>query len=338
MFLIKGTVNMQDEEQSKEQLIRELNELRQRLAGLQAAEANRKMIENDLRISEEKFRAVAQTAVDAIILADSNGSIIFWNESASKIFGYTEQEILGKPLTILMPEQYRGSHQQGLEHIRSTGKSEYIGRINEMSGLRKTGDTFPIELSVAMWRVGKETFFSGIVRDITKRKQMESDMQILATTDTLTHVFNRIKYAELMAREIERVRRYNHPLSIIMFDIDNFKKVNDTYGHMVGDTVLCSLTQIVKENLRETDFLVRWGGEEFVIIAPETDLPRAEKLAERIRLATESYRFDQVERVTISLGVAQFHQDDTEDAFIKRADNAMYTAKKNGRNRVEVAR
>jgi len=328
---------MQDEEQSKEQLIRELNELRQRLAGFQAAEANRKMIENDLRISEEKFRAVAQTAVDAIIVADSNGSIIFWNESARKIFGYTEQEILGKPLTILMPEQYRGLHQQGLEHIRSTGKSEYIGRINEMSGLRKTGDTFPIELSVAMWRVGKETFFSGIVRDITKRKQMESEMQILATTDTLTHVFNRIKYAELMKMEIERVRRYNHPLSIIMFDIDNFKRVNDTYGHMVGDDVLCMLTQIVKENLRETDFLVRWGGEEFVIIAPESDLQMAEKLAERIRLATESYRFDQVERVTVSLGIAQFHKDDTEDAFVKRADDAMYTAKKNGRNRVEVS-
>ena len=328
---------MQDEEQSKEQLIRELSELRQLLAGFQDAEANRKIIENDVRISEEKFRAVAQTAVDAIILADSNGSIVFWNESAGKIFGYTEQEILGKPLTILMPEQYRGTHQQGLEHIRSTGKSEYIGRINEMSGLRKNGDTFPIELSVAMWRVGNETFFSGIVRDITKRKQMESKMQILATTDTLTHVFNRIKYAELMQREIERVRRYNHPLSIIMFDIDNFKKVNDTYGHMVGDTVLCSLTLIVKENLRETDFLVRWGGEEFVIIAPETDLQRAEKLAERIRLATESYRFDQVERVTVSFGVAQFRKDDTEDAFIKRADDAMYMAKKNGRNRVEVS-
>ena len=328
---------MQDEEQSKEQLIRELGELRQLLAGFQDAEANRKIIENDVRISEEKFRAVAQTALDAIILADSNGSIVFWNESAGKIFGYTEQEILGKPLTILMPEQYRGTHQQGLEHIRSTGKSEYIGRINEMSGLRKNGDTFPIELSVAMWRVGNETFFSGIVRDITKRKQMESKMQILATTDTLTHVFNRIKYAELMQREIERVRRYSHPLSIIMFDIDHFKKVNDTYGHMVGDDVLCMLTQIVKENLRETDFLVRWGGEEFVIITPETDLQRAEKLAERIRLATESYPFDQVERVTLSFGVTQFHKDDTEDAFIKRADDAMYMAKKNGRNRVEVS-
>jgi diguanylate cyclase (GGDEF)-like protein/PAS domain S-box-containing protein len=327
---------MQDKEKSKEQLISELHEIRQRLAGCQRSEINRKPLEDDLRISEKTFRAIAQTAVDAIILADSNGNIIFWNESAGKIFGYTEQEILGGSLSILMPEQYRKGHQQGLERIKSTGQSEYIGRIIEMSGLRKTGDIFPIELSVAMWRAGKEIFFSGIVRDITKRKQMESEMHILATTDTLTHVFNRIKYTELMQREIERARRYDHPLSMIMFDIDHFKRVNDTYGHMVGDYVLCTLAQLVKENLRETDFLVRWGGEEFVIIAPETDLRKAGNLAERIRQASESYQFDKVGRITVSFGVAEFHKDDTEDVLIKRVDDAMYMAKKKGRNRVEV--
>ncbi len=337
MFLTGEIIDMQDEEKSKEQLIRELNELRQQIAEFQRAEAGRKRGDSNASLSQEKFQAVARTAVDAIILADRTGSIIFWNDSARKIFGYSEEEILGKPLTILMPEQYRGPHEQGLKHIKSTGKSEYIGRIHEMRGLRKTGETFPIELSVAMWGVGGKTFFSGIIRDITKRKQLESEMQILATTDTLTHVFNRIKYDELMKREIERVRRYNHPLSIIMFDIDHFKKVNDTYGHMVGDSVLCALAQIVKENLRETDSLIRWGGEEFVIIAPETDLQEAGKLARRIRKAAESYQFDQVGRVTISLGVTRFLKDDTEDAFIKRVDDAMYTAKKKGRNRVEVA-
>jgi diguanylate cyclase (GGDEF)-like protein/PAS domain S-box-containing protein len=298
---------------------------------------DRKHAEEVLRESEKKFRAVAQTAVDAIILADANGNIMFWNESARKIFGYAEQEILGKPLTLMMPERYRKDHQEGLERIKSTGQSEYIGKITEMSGLRKTGDSFPIELSVAMWRVEKETFFSGIVRDITKRKQLESEMHILATTDSLTHVFNRIKYNELIKREIERSRRYDHPLSLIMFDIDHFKKVNDTYGHMVGDSVLCTLSQLVKINLRETDFLVRWGGEEFVIIAPETDLPKAVNLAERIRKATEDYQFDQAGRITVSFGVAEFHKDDTEDVLIKKADDAMYMAKKKGKNRVEIS-
>ena len=124
---------------------------------------------------------------------------------------------------------------------------------------------------------------------------------------------------------------------MIMFDIDHFKKVNDTYGHTVGDYVLQTLTQIVRENLREIDYLVRWGGEEFIIITPETDIEKAEVLAERIRKATENYIFDQVGAITISLGVAQLKKDDTEDTFIKRVDDAMYLAKQKGRNRVEVS-
>jgi len=125
-------------------------------------------------------------------------------------------------------------------------------------------------------------------------------------------------------------------LSLIMFDIDHFKKVNDTYGHAVGDYVLQTLTQIVKMDLRETDYLVRWGGEEFIIIAPDTDVRRAEILAERVRKSAEEYSFDQVGTVTVSFGVTQFTGDDTEDTFIKRTDDALYSAKRMGRNRVEV--
>ncbi|MFZ3137929.1 MAG: diguanylate cyclase [Thermodesulfovibrionales bacterium] len=296
----------------------------------------RKQTEEALRESEEKFRNIAQTAVDAFILADRNGNIIFWNRSAQRIFGYAEEEILGKPLTMLMPEQYREAHQKGMERVHAIGESKY-GSITEMRGLRKDGNDFPIELSVAMWKIGDETFYSGIIRDITNRKQLENELEKLATTDRLTQVFNRTKFHEVMKTELERVKRYNHPLSMVMFDIDHFKKVNDTYGHTVGDYVLQTLTQIVKEKLREIDSLVRWGGEEFIIIAPETDIEKAEVLAERIRKGTENYIFDQVGAITISLGVAQLKKDDTEDTFIKRVDDAMYLAKQKGRNRVEVS-
>jgi diguanylate cyclase (GGDEF)-like protein len=209
--------------------------------------------------------------------------------------------------------------------------------ITEMEGLRKDGNIFPIELSVSMWKVRDKKFYSGIVRDITKRKQLELELEKLATTDRLTQVFNRTKFHEVIKKELERAKRYSHSLSMIMFDIDHFKKVNDTYGHTVGDYVLQTLTQIVKENLREIDYLVRWGGEEFIIITPETDIEKAEVLAERIRKGTENYIFDQVGAITISLGVAQLKKDDTEDTFIKRVDDAMYLAKQKGRNRVEVS-
>jgi len=311
-----------DSEKPREELISELDSLRREIA--------------EHRENEDRFRTVAQTAVDAIILADVHGNVIFWNESAQRIFGYTEKEMAGKPLTVLMSPQDRDAHQKGLERIRLTGKSKYIGKTKEMQALRKNGEKFPIELSVAMWNVGEKTFYSGIVRDITKRKRLESELQTRADTDTLTQVFNRIKYDEIVKREIERARRYNHPLSLIMFDIDHFKIVNDTYGHAVGDYVLQALTQIVKLNLRETDYLVRWGGEEFVIIAPDTDIERAEILAERVRKSAEEYKFERAGTVTVSFGVTQFTKNDTEDTLIRRTDDALYSAKRMGRNRVEV--
>ncbi len=297
----------------------------------------RKQAEEALRESEEKFRAIAQTAVDAIILSDKDGNILFWNKSAQRIFGYSEEEISGKPLNILMPERYRDAHQNGIERVRITGESKYVESITEMHGLRKDGSEFPIELSVSMWRTDKQTFYSGIIRDITKRKRLESELESLATTDKLTQVYNRTKFNEIINREFERANRYNHPLSLVMFDIDHFKKINDTYGHSVGDYVLQTLAQIVKENLREIDFLIRWGGEEFIIITPETDLGRAEVSAERVRRAIEDYKFRDAGKITVSFGVTEFKKDDTENTIVKRADDAMYKAKEKGRNRVEVS-
>jgi diguanylate cyclase (GGDEF)-like protein len=178
--------------------------------------------------------------------------------------------------------------------------------------------------------------YGGLIEDITERKQLENKLERLATIDELTQVYNRTKFQEVIKSELERAKRYNHPLSMLMFDIDHFKAINDTYGHSVGDYVLQTLAQIAKENLREIDYLVRWGGEEFIIIAPETDLGRAKALAERIRTAIENYRFDQTGKITISFGVTEFKENDTEDTFIRRADDAMYKAKEKGRNRVEV--
>jgi diguanylate cyclase (GGDEF)-like protein len=187
-----------------------------------------------------------------------------------------------------------------------------------------------------MWKAGEDISFSAIIRDITKRKKLEQELEKNATTDRLTEVFNRTKFHEIIKQEVERAKRYNQPLSMIMFDIDHFKNVNDTFGHSIGDYILKNLTQVVKENLREIDYLVRWGGEEFIIITPQTEMERAGVLAERVRKAVENYKFDIVGRITISLGVTQFKKHDTEDTFITRTDDALYSAKRRGRNCVAV--
>ncbi len=146
---------------------------------------DRKRAEEALRESEIKFRSVAQSANDAIISADSFGNITFWNKAAQKMFGYTEEEVLGQPLTLLMPERYRDAYRSEMERFRSTGESYLVGKTVELSGLRKDGSEFPFELSLASWEVGGEAFYTSIIRDLTERKKMEEQ---LILTDRLASI------------------------------------------------------------------------------------------------------------------------------------------------------
>jgi diguanylate cyclase (GGDEF)-like protein len=171
-------------------------------------------------------------------------------------------------------------------------------------------------------------------RQIVDDKNRE--LEKLATTDRLTGAYNRIKFEAIVEKEIERIKRYHRPFSMIMFDIDFFKKVNDTYGHNTGDYVLRTIADIVRENIRILDYFVRWGGEEFLIICSDIKLDEACTLAEKIRRIVEDYSFDQVGKVTISLGVVEALESDTEDSLLKRADNAMYKVKGEGGNGSEA--
>ncbi len=141
----------------------------------------RRRAEEALRESEVRFRSVTQSANDAIIAADSGGNIISWNNGAKHIFGYDEAEVLGSSLTVLMPEIYRTAHQNGMERHAATGESHVIGQTVELTGLRKDGCEFPVELSLSTWKTGEENFYSGIIRDITERKQSEKAASTLAS-------------------------------------------------------------------------------------------------------------------------------------------------------------
>lgn len=156
----------------------------------------------------------------------------------------------------------------------------------------------------------------------------------LSVTDQLTGIFNRRKIDETLQYELERAKRYSTPLSLIMLDIDHFKQVNDTYGHGTGDTVLKEFTNILSDNRRNTDVLGRWGGEEFMLILPETTLENARTLAERIRRRAESHDFPTVGKKTCSLGVVEFKPEDDAVSLVNRVDAALYSAKNSGRNKV----
>ncbi|HHT9107734.1 MAG TPA: sensor domain-containing diguanylate cyclase [Candidatus Wunengus sp. YC63] len=172
-----------------------------------------------------------------------------------------------------------------------------------------------------------------------KQKELEDLNEALekqAITDTLTEVYNRQKFHEMLIQETKESRRYNTHLSLIMFDIDHFKLVNDTYGHQAGDAVLKETAKLISKNIRDADLLARYGGEEFMILTPQTDRESAFTLAEKLRETIRTTKFNGVQHVTCSFGVTQFHGRDTIDSFLKRIDDALYRAKNNGRNRVEM--
>ena len=158
----------------------------------------------------------------------------------------------------------------------------------------------------------------------------------LSTTDKLTQIYNRLKTDDILRMEIEITKRYGSNLSIIMVDIDHFKDVNDTYGHEIGDSVLKEFAMVLKNNIRETDFLGRWGGEEFLIICTGTGLEGAVKLANNLREKVEAFRYSVVSKQTASFGVGTFIKGEDSKAFFIRVDRALYKAKELGRNRVEI--
>lgn len=177
---------------------------------------------------------------------------------------------------------------------------------------------------------------------IKELETVQEELKILATTDPLTHLFNRRYFTDASANIFNLALRYKKPLSLIMIDIDKFKNVNDTYGHQIGDSVLVELANLLQESRRNSDYICRYGGEEFVILLPETDQNNAIFLAEEIRKKIEScdvtLENNQIIKFTISLGVSEIdtNNDTTIDQIINRADKALYIAKNEGRNRVSI--
>jgi diguanylate cyclase (GGDEF)-like protein len=164
------------------------------------------------------------------------------------------------------------------------------------------------------------------------RKKLEHE----SSHDPLTHIHNKRSYENVIDSEVARSKRYNKPMSLILLDIDYFKNINDRYGHKIGDNVLIELAKVLSESIRKNDTVFRVGGEEFAIIIPEAGVAGAFKLSEKVRDRVDNYSFEIVNKVTISLGVAEFYQDITKDELYQHADQALYLAKNRSRNRTEV--
>lgn len=185
---------------------------------------------------------------------------------------------------------------------------------------------------------GIHRLFAGY-KTIQKEQQEELErvnaaLTIQATTDSLTHLYNRVYFNKHLEIEIFRSQRHGSSLSLFIFDIDKFKQINDTFGHLSGDDILKDLSQLCQTNIRSTDILARWGGEEFVVLAPESDTKKTTIFAEKLRKQIEEHPFSIAQKVTCSFGVTQYREGEDRDTFINRADEGLYEAKAGGRNKV----
>jgi len=219
-----------------------------------------------------------------------------------------------------------------LDFVLENSSDRHIAKIE------KAGKIHFFEITVARIVIYEKPLYSVIMHDITEQELNKQKLETLSETDVLTGISNRLVFNRTLTKEIQRAHRYQIDLSLLVFDVDFFKLVNDNYGHDVGDQVLVTLTDVVSGLLRETDVFSRIGGEEFTVLMPETGLEQAQNTAERLRKAIENLSEEALPmNLTMSFGVACMNRWDSDKTLFRRADDALYKAKDNGRNRVEVA-
>lgn len=335
-------------------------QLAQTIARHVAFAISRRQADDALRASEEMYRILYEDNPSMYFTADEKGVTLSVNKYGVSQLGYSPQELIGQPIiNIFHPDDRKSVRLQiesCLDNPQRTVQIE-ARKVDKSGGVR-----WVRESACAVYDVRGQLVVLVICDDITKRKQAEDELrhanrslqaahkelkqmfaheQVLARTDSLTGLFNRRNFFELAGREFNGSLRYQRPLALILFDIDGFKKANDTFGHAFGDNTLVKISQAAKSQVREVDILARYGGDEFIVLMPETNTEQAFLIAERIRKEVETAIIDAggvSMSATISLGIADMlpATDRSVEAIISRADKALYTAKQAGRNHAVI--
>jgi diguanylate cyclase (GGDEF)-like protein/PAS domain S-box-containing protein len=289
----------------------------------------------DTQETQEQLKLLAQAVeqMDEMVrITDRDGIITYVNDAMLSHTGYTKEDLIGRKVGVFKSGFHHKSFYEELWDTILSGetfKAVFTNRKKDKKLYYEEETITPI-----MDEEGAIQHFVATSQDITERVFMEEKLQQLATVDSLTSIYNRYKINEEIEIEIGRNKRYDENFALAMFDIDHFKRVNDTYGHEIGDYVLQEISAIVTKEIRESDRFGRWGGEEFMLILPKLNKEEALHVSEKLRAKIEGHRFKDVEHITISIGVTVFRPEDTKVTLLKRVDEALYRAKDEGRNRV----
>jgi diguanylate cyclase (GGDEF)-like protein/PAS domain S-box-containing protein len=255
-----------------------------------------------------------------------------WNSNLCHQTGLAALELAGLPA----PELFDAPDREAVRTLLDGAQAEGGG---EMEAHLVAGDDrrIPFRLSAAPISLGESGFLAVLGVDITERKALEADLERMATVDGLTGAWNRAAMERQLVTEIERSRRYGNRLSLLLLDLDRFGTVNDHFGREIGDQVLRDVVASIQANKRATDFLGRWGGDQFLLLAPDTNLTGATTLAENLHVLIGSQDFDPVALIQCSTGVTAYHPGDSLTHLLERLDGILHEAKRRGRNQVMVA-
>jgi two-component system, cell cycle response regulator len=291
-------------------------------------------LEKELAKQKSLTKTILDTQENLIFVVD-NGYIVEFNQAFSTFTGFDKTKGLHKSslvsdLFVEDPNYFYPINKlkwmdEFFHNGRKYAKVKWMGHKENQGTYLLKATQIPGE---------KQVLF--VCTEISVLEDERRKNEILATMDPLTRSFNRLKFEEILTSEMRRSERYDHPFSIILMDIDYFKNVNDYFGHQKGDDVLCTISTIVQQRIREVDIFARWGGEEFILLTPETNSQGALILAESIRFLIDSFNFPEIGSVTCSFGVAEFAAGKSKKDLISKADQALYQSKKNGRNCVTL--
>jgi diguanylate cyclase (GGDEF)-like protein/PAS domain S-box-containing protein len=298
-----------------------------------------------LKQNEAWLNAIFTGITDyALVSLDAEGRVDDWNPSIGRVTGFERGAVIGKPFSIFYPEDAT-TPERLLDRLREADLNGWS--LDDGWRIKADGSRFWGSALIAPLRdrdehaadPHEERAYCLVVRDITDKREASENLRRSTSCDHLTGIANRRAFFESGELEMERCRRSPRPLSLILFDADHFKRVNDRYGHAAGDKVLRHLAATLAATFREVDVVARLGGEEFAVLLPSTDLPSAAAVANRLRhaIGDQAVEVDGVKiRYTVSGGVATMDADvEGLDALMKRADRALYAAKADGRNRIE---
>jgi diguanylate cyclase (GGDEF)-like protein/PAS domain S-box-containing protein len=300
--------------------------------------SDRKTLRERLIESEEKYRSIVETAKDAILSIDEDWKILMANPAVEEVLGYHAEELVGMDIRLLLPPRFAENWNIIQTYTSPKATASETGFV-ELSAVRKSGGEIPVQVSLSESRAHARKSFTAILRDISERKAYEEELRIFSITDSLTGLYNRRHFYSLAQKELERAVRKKVTFCVLLIDIDHFKKYNDAYGHQGGDLILKEIADLMRNTFRLMDSCFRFGGEEFLVLLPETDEAGARIASERFRslLAGKEIHIaisDTPVKATASIGIAEYREGCTVDDMVRFADLSMYAAKNAGRNRI----